>query len=55
MGRQNLDRYCAIQARVEGTIDLSHAASAQGRDDLIRPEFASGREGHWCAIIPPLR
>src|SRR5712691_1461272 len=36
--RENFDRHIAIEARVAGAINLSHAASAEGRDDLVRPK-----------------
>ena len=35
---QHLDRNLTVQARVARTEDLSHAAGAQRRDDLVRAE-----------------
>jgi hypothetical protein len=44
--RQHLDGDGALQVRVGGAINLTHAARAQRRDDLIRPEPRSGSESH---------
>src|ERR1035441_7965828 len=44
--RQNFDGYLAVEARVAGTIHLSHAAGAQRRLNFIRPEFGTRGEGH---------
>jgi hypothetical protein len=35
---QHLDRYVAVQGRIVGAIDLTHAARAYGGEDLIRAE-----------------
>jgi len=32
---QDLDRHLAVEADVPGSIDLSHAARAEGREDLV--------------------
>lgn len=39
--RQNFDGHRAVEARVAGTIHLSHAACAQRRLNFIRPEFGT--------------
>jgi len=39
--RQNLDGHLAIEARIAGTIHLSHAACAQRRQNFIRPELGA--------------
>ena len=49
-GRQNLDCHGAIQARVVGAVDFSHAACANGRDDLVRAEFVACCQAHY---LPP--
>jgi hypothetical protein len=54
MGRQlggellvgNLDGDNAIQARVAGLVDFSHAARAKGRGDLVRAQPGSGSQSH---------
>jgi serine/threonine protein kinase len=51
IGRQNLDGYIPLQPRVAGTVYLAHAAGAQRRLDLIRPEFRARGEGHACASL----
>src|SRR5207247_1430412 len=40
------DRDLAAEFRVAGTIDLAHAAGAEGGDDLIRAKSSAGREAH---------
>ena len=37
--RQHLDRDLAVEPRITSPIHLTHAARAQRRLDLIRPEF----------------
>ena len=44
--RQDLDGDDAVKASVAGAIDLSHAASADGRLDLVRSEPAPRNEWH---------
>ncbi len=44
--RQDFDRDCAIEARVAGAIDLSHAAGADRRDDFVGTEPRSAGESH---------
>ncbi len=46
MSGQNFDGNFATEARIAGAVDLSHAASAQGGDDLIRSKFCTRSEGH---------
>lgn len=41
VGGQNFDRNFAAQSRVPCTVHFPHAARAQGRDDLVRPEFCA--------------
>src|SRR5262245_38939121 len=43
------DLYCngAIEAGVFRLVDLAHAPSTDGRNDLIWPEASTGTEGHW--------
>jgi hypothetical protein len=43
---RNLDRDGAIEARIAGFVNFSHAAGANGRDDLIRAQASSGRQRH---------
>ena len=43
---RNLDGDEAIQPRVERLVDLSHAASAQGRGDLVGTQPRSGSQNH---------
>src|ERR1700731_2050183 len=49
-GAQHLDRSVALQARISGKVDFTHAAGAQETDDLVRPESRSGRERHSCQV-----
>ena len=46
--REDLDRHRPIEPRVPGPVDLAHAAGAEQRGDLVRPEARAGVEGH-CA------
>ena len=41
IGRQNLDRDGAVEARVVRPVDLAHAARAQGCQDLVGAESSS--------------
>jgi hypothetical protein len=43
-GREDLERHVAIQLRIAGAIDLTHAARADERQDLICAETSAGRE-----------
>jgi len=60
VGGQDLDRHRALETRVPGLVHLSHAASPEGCDDLVRPEAGSFGEAHsvsWagCSTIMMLR
>jgi uncharacterized protein len=46
VGRENLDGDDSLQPRVAGAIDLSHAAGAERREDLVRAQAGSGRKSH---------
>ena len=48
---KNLDRDVAAELRVLRPIDLSHPARAERREDLVRSEAGSGRQGHRVAPI----
>jgi hypothetical protein len=41
--RKYLDRYVAPESRVAGAIDLTHAADANCRQNLVRTEAIAGR------------
>ena len=49
--RQHVDRHLPVQADVAGAVDLPHAARADWRDDLLRPEAGAGGEGHFKRIL----
>ena len=49
--RQDLDRDRAIEPRIAGFVDLTHAAGAERADDFIRTEPDSGVEGHACLSL----
>lgn len=51
MSSQNFDGYSTIQARVPGTVNLSHAARPQGRLDFIRTEFRARSKCHRVAPL----
>jgi hypothetical protein len=54
VGRQDLDRHRAIEARVARLVDLAHAAGASERDDFVRPESRTpGQRLHSARIISP--
>ena len=42
----NLDRDVAIQARVSGAINLTHATRTDGSEDFVRTKFVAGLERH---------
>src|SRR5690348_10826111 len=44
--RQYLDGYVATQANVACTVDLSHAASAQRRENFVRAKFRTRGKRH---------
>jgi len=44
--RQDLDRDGALQTRVEGFVNLAHAASADGGLDFVRAEARAGGKSH---------
>jgi len=46
MRGQNLDGDAAIQAGIAGTVDLTHAAGAEGRNYLVRSEPQSWGQIH---------
>jgi hypothetical protein len=51
--RQHLDGDGSPQSRVVGPVDLAHAALADRRGDLVRPEARARGEGH--AILRSVR
>ena len=44
---EHLDRDVAIEPQVPGAIHLSHAAGAEGREDLVGAESVARREQEW--------
>jgi hypothetical protein len=38
----DFDRHIALQARIMSLVDLTHATSTQGSEDLVRTEFFAG-------------
>jgi hypothetical protein len=46
LGRQQLDRDLAAEARVAGAVDLAHAPRSEEREHLIRSEPRAGRNRH---------
>jgi hypothetical protein len=46
VGRQHLERHGPIQARVARLVDLTHAAGAGERLDLVGSDERAGGEGH---------
>ena len=44
--RQDLDSDVTTKACVVRAVDLTHAASAEEGDDLVRAEATTGRQGH---------
>ena len=48
---QHLDRHLAVELRVGGAVDLSHAAGADGGGDLVRPEARAGGEAQIAAPV----
>jgi hypothetical protein len=54
MRRQNFDGDGAVEASVLGTINLSHTARTEGRENFVRAEFGAGDKRHLLgAIIAP--
>ena len=47
--RQHLDRDIAVEPRVARPVDVAHASGAEGREDLVRTEAASGHNTHAVA------
>ncbi len=45
--RQDLHRDVPLQPNVAGPVDLSHAARADRRDDLVRSEPGTGGKAHF--------
>jgi hypothetical protein len=50
-GGQHLQRNNALEARVEGSVDLAHAPCTNDCLDLVRSETRTGRQAH--ARAPP--
>src|SRR5215471_8652171 len=44
--RQHFHRHVAFQPSVSGAVDLTHAAGAQGREDLVGTQFVTHGERH---------
>jgi len=40
---RRLERNDAVEAGVEGLVDLAHATSPDGREDFVRAEFVARR------------
>ena len=49
LGAQHLDRDLSLEAGVAGLVDLSHAALAEQRDDLVGTQSGPGFEGQLLA------
>jgi hypothetical protein len=49
---EHFDRDITSESRIAGTVDLAHAASAEGGDDFVRAETGAGSEGHsdWWEV-----
>jgi len=52
-GGEDLDGDGPFQSRVSSAVDLSHATSAEWREDLVRAEAGSWRKSHVLAQHPP--
>lgn len=50
-GGEDLDSHVALQPRVPGAIDLTHAPGAEGRQDPVRAKLRARHEGHDPEII----
>src|SRR5690242_15034855 len=50
LGRDHFHRHRAIETRVTAAIDLAHAARAERRDDLVRPEACARCERHVARL-----
>ena len=59
LGRQDLDRDLAVEARIACTIDLTHPPLTEGGEDLVGTETASRLEHHGagddCESYHPAR
>ena len=44
---KNLQRDFATELGIPRAIHLAHATGAEGAEDLVVPDGASGRQGHW--------
>ena len=44
---QDFDRDVAVEARVPGAIDLTHAARTEWAEDFVRAEASTGTQRHW--------
>jgi len=45
--RENLESHLALQARVDGTIDLAHATRAECAEDAISANRRARGKTHW--------
>jgi len=43
---RDLDGHIASHARIAGAVDLTHAAGADGGDDLVGSQASTGRKRH---------
>ena len=48
-GREDLDRDCAVQARVAGFVDLAHAPGAECAENFVRAKSDAGSKRHRVA------
>jgi hypothetical protein len=51
---KDLDSHLAAELGIPSAVDLAHAALADGRDDLVRPEARSRGEWHRRNLVFPL-
>jgi hypothetical protein len=50
-GRQDFYSDVASQVGIPRAIDLTHAAAAEGGEDLIRPESSADGKGHFPSSL----
>ena len=48
--RQHLDRDIAVEPRIARPVDVAHASGAEGGEDLVRTETASGHNTHELQV-----
>jgi hypothetical protein len=51
MPGENFDGYITVEAGIACTVDFTHAARTQRRENFVGPKFRARGYGHKCAQL----